>query len=109
MSVSNAPAASTVSPTSSPKIEIRALLPGDDATAFRTLNEEWIARYFSLEARDIENLGPPQPSIRPKGGSIFMVYADSLPVGCAALIPLGQGGYDLSKMASSPQLRGRGI
>jgi hypothetical protein len=44
MSVSNALAASTVSPASSPKIEIRALLPGDDATAFRTLNEEWIAR-----------------------------------------------------------------
>jgi putative acetyltransferase len=109
MSVSNAPAASTVSPTSSPKIEIRALLPGDDATAFRTLNEEWIARYFSLEARDIETLGDPETTILRKGGSIFMVYADSLPVGCAALIPLGQGVYELSKMAISPQLRGRGL
>ena len=48
MSVSNALATSTVSPTSAPTIELRALLPGDDATAFRTLNEEWIARYFSL-------------------------------------------------------------
>jgi putative acetyltransferase len=109
MSVSNAPAASTVLATSSPKIEIRALLPGDDASAFRTLNEEWIARYFSLEARDIETLGDPETTILRKGGSIFMVYADSLPVGCAALIPLGQGVYDLSKMAVSPQLRGRGI
>ena len=109
MSVSNAPAASTVSTTSCPRIEIRALLPGDDATAFRTLNEEWIARYFSLEARDIETLGDPETSILRKGGSIFMVYADSLPVGCAALIPLGQGVYELSKMAVSPQLRGRGI
>ena len=109
MSVSNALATSTVSPTSSPKIEIRALLPGDDATAFRTLNEEWIARYFSLEAPDIETLGDPETTILRKGGSIFMVYADSLPVGCAALIPLGQGVYELSKMAVSPQLRGRGI
>ena len=109
MSDSNARAASTVSQTSSPKIEIRALLPGDDATAFRTLNEEWIARYFSLETRDIETLGDPETSILRKGGSIFMVYADSLPVGCAALIPLGQGVYELSKMAVSPQLRGRGI
>ena len=109
MSVSNALAASTVSPASSPKIEIRALLPGDDATAFRTLNEEWIARYFSLEARDIEILGDPETTILRKGGSIFMVYADSLPVGCAALIPLGQGVYELSKMAISPQLRGRGL
>jgi putative acetyltransferase len=109
MSVSNALAASTVSPTSAPTIEIRALLPGDDATAFRTLNEEWIARYFSLEARDIETLGHPETTILRKGGSIFMVYADSLPVGCAALIPLGQGVYELSKMAISPQLRGRGL
>jgi putative acetyltransferase len=109
MSVSNALTASTVSPTSAPTIEIRALLPGDDATAFRTLNEEWIARYFSLEAPDIETLGDPETTILRKGGSIFMVYADSLPVGCAALIPLGQGVYELSKMAVSPQLRGRGI
>jgi putative acetyltransferase len=109
MSVSNALAASTVSPASAPTIEIRALLPGDDATAFRTLNEEWIARYFSLEARDIETLGDPETTILRKGGSIFIVYADSLPVGCAALIPLGQGVYELSKMAISPQLRGRGL
>jgi putative acetyltransferase len=109
MSVSNALAASTVSPTSAPTIEIRALLPGDDATAFRTLNEEWIARYFSLEARDIEILSDPETTILRKGGSIFMVYADSVPVGCAALIPLGQGVYELSKMAVSPQLRGRGL
>jgi N-acetylglutamate synthase-like GNAT family acetyltransferase len=109
MSVSNALTASTVSPTSAPTIEIRALLPGDDATAFRTLNEEWIARYFSLEAPDIETLGDPETTILRKGGSIFMVYADSLPVGCVALIPLGQGIYELSKMAVSPQLRGRGI
>jgi putative acetyltransferase len=109
MSVSNALTASTVSPTPGPTIEIRALLPGDDTTAFRTLNEEWIARYFSLETRDIEILGNPETTILGKGGSIFMVYADSLPVGCAALIPLSQGVYELSKMAVSPQLRGRGL
>jgi putative acetyltransferase len=109
MCVSNALAASAVSPTSAPTIEIRALLPGDDATAFRTLNEEWIARHFSLEAPDIETLGDPETTILRKGGSIFMVYADSLPVGCVALIPLGQGVYELSKMAVSPQFRGRGL
>jgi putative acetyltransferase len=109
MSDSNALAASTVSPSSGPTIEIRALLPGDDATAFRTLNEEWIARYFTLEARDIETLGDPETTILRKGGAVFMAYADALPVGCVALIPLGQGVYELSKMAVSPQLRGRGL
>jgi hypothetical protein len=30
------------------------------ATAFRTLNEEWITRYFALEEKDIETLGDPK-------------------------------------------------
>jgi putative acetyltransferase len=90
-------------------IEIRALVPGDDASAFRTLNEEWINRHFALEAKDIETLGDPENSILRKGGHIFMVYADSEAVGCVALIPMGNGVYELSKMAISPQLRGQGI
>ena len=91
------------------RIEIRRLRPGDDATAFRTLNEEWITRYFTLEAKDVETLGDPENSILRKGGHIFMVYADAKPVGCVALMPMGNGVYELSKMAVSPHLRGQGI
>ena len=40
-----------------PEIEIRPLEKGEDATAFRTLNEEWITRYFTLEKMDRETLG----------------------------------------------------
>ena len=40
--------------TSVPQIEIRSLKIGEDATAFRTLNEEWITRYFTLEKADRE-------------------------------------------------------
>src|SRR5580693_4754963 len=109
MSVNNAPATSTVSPTSSPKIEIRPLLPGDDATAFRTLNEEWITRHFTLEEKDRETLGDPENSILLKGGYIFMAHAGADPVGCVALIPMSDGVYELSKMAVSPHLRGQGI
>jgi N-acetylglutamate synthase-like GNAT family acetyltransferase len=92
-----------------PAIEIRALLPGDDSTAFRTLNEEWITRYFTLEVKDRETLGDPERTILRKGGHIFMVYADAEPVGCVALIPMGDGVYELSKMAVSTRLRGLGI
>jgi putative acetyltransferase len=92
-----------------PTIDIRPLVPGDDATAFRTLNEEWITRHFTLEAKDIETLGDPENSILRKGGHIFMVYADSEPVGCVALMPMSSGAYELSKMAISPHLRGQGI
>ncbi|HEY4047243.1 MAG TPA: GNAT family N-acetyltransferase [Acidobacteriaceae bacterium] len=90
-------------------IEIRQLLPGDDATAFRTLNEEWISRHFTLEAKDLETLGDPENSILRKGGYIFMVHAEAEPVGCVALIPMSHGVYELSKMAISPHLRGQGI
>jgi putative acetyltransferase len=38
-----------------------------------------------------------------------MVYADAKPVGCVALMPMGNRVYELSKMAVSPNLRGQGI
>jgi putative acetyltransferase len=90
-------------------VEIRSLAPGDDATAFRMLNEEWIARYFSLEAKDREILNDPVNSILLKGGRIFMGYAGAEAVACVALIPMRDGVYELSKMAVSPHLRGRGL
>jgi len=100
---------STQSSSTPMTIEIRALRSGDDASAFRTLNEEWIKRYFVLEKKDIETLSDPENSILRKGGHILMVYADAEPVGCVALIPIVPGVYELSKMAVSPHLRGRGI
>lgn len=90
-------------------IEIRPLRPGDDASAFRTLNEEWITRYFAIEEKDIETLGDPENSILRKDGHILMVYDEAKPVGCVALIPMGTGVFELSKMAVSQHLRGRGI
>jgi putative acetyltransferase len=92
-----------------PKIEIRPLRSGEDATAFRTLNEEWISRYFTLEKADRETLGDPESKILKKGGYIFMAYLNDQAVGCVALIPIGGGVYELSKMAVSPELRGLGI
>lgn len=95
--------------TTQPRIEIRPLLPGDDATVFRTLNEEWITRHFTLEAKDIETLCDPENTILSKGGHIFVLYADAKPVGCVALLPMNDGVYELSKMAVSPHLRGQGL
>lgn len=45
------PSVNTQQLDSSPLVEVRALLPGDDATAFRTLNEEWITRHFTWSRR----------------------------------------------------------
>jgi putative acetyltransferase len=92
-----------------PQIEIRPLQAGEDATAFRTLNEEWITRYFTLEKADRETLGDPENKILKKGGYVFMAYLGHQAVGCVALIPMGDGVYELSKMAVSPEQRGLGI
>ena len=86
-----------------PQIEIRPLQAGEDATAFRTLNEEWITRYFTLEKADRETLGDPENKILKKGGYVFMAYLGHQAVGCVALIPIGDGIYELSKMAVSPR------
>jgi N-acetylglutamate synthase-like GNAT family acetyltransferase len=95
--------------THPPAIEIRALQPNEDARAFRTLNEEWITHYFALEKKDREILDDPEKTILRQGGHIFMVYVEGHAVGCVALIPLGNGVYELSKMAVSARLRGLGI
>jgi N-acetylglutamate synthase-like GNAT family acetyltransferase len=92
-----------------PEIEIRPLRIGEDGSAFRTLNEEWITRYFILENKDREILEDPENAILRKEGRIFIAYVGNNAVGCVALIPMGDGVYELSKMAVSPQLRGLGI
>jgi putative acetyltransferase len=91
------------------QIEIRELEIGGDRSAFRALNEEWIERHFTLEAKDRETLNDPENTILRKGGRIYQVHAEDKIVGCVALIPMGKGVYELSKMAVSPSMRGRGI
>ena len=90
-------------------VRIRALQPGEDATAFRTLNEEWIERLFFLEDTDRAQLNDPEAAFLRKGGFIFLAELESETVGCVGLLPAGQGVYELSKMAVTPKLRGAGI
>ena len=73
------------------------------------MNEEWITKLFTLEARDREVLGDPETHILSKGGHIYLVEKAGEAVGCVALIPEGHGLYEVSKMAVSPALRGLGI
>jgi putative acetyltransferase len=91
------------------EISIRPLEIGEDGTAFRTLNEEWISRYFVLEKKDRETLNDPENAILRKGGSVFQAWINGQVVGCVALLPMGDAVYELSKMAVSPKMRGRGI
>lgn len=79
------------------------------AEAFRVLNEAWISKYFVLEPKDREVLSDPQRKIIDKGGRVFMALQDGVAVGCAALLKMDDGGYEVAKMTVSETLRGSGL
>ena len=89
-------------------MEIVEFEPGH-AAAFQALNEAWISKYFVLEAKDLEVLTDPQGKIVDKRGRIFMALKDGEPVGCAALLKMDDGGYEVAKMTVSETLRGSGL
>jgi N-acetylglutamate synthase-like GNAT family acetyltransferase len=79
------------------------------AEAFRILNEAWISKYFVVEAKDREVLDDPHGKIIAKGGRVFMALKDGVAVGCAALLKMDDGGYEVAKMTVSEDLRGSGL
>ena len=81
----------------------------EHAEAFRALNEAWISKYFTIEAKDREVLDDPHGKIVAKGGRIFMAFKDAEPVGCVALIRMADGGYEVAKMTVAETLRGSGL
>jgi putative acetyltransferase len=89
-------------------LTIRPLQDDSDAAAFRSLNEEWIERYFAIEAQDRRQLDDPVAAYIETGGEILIAEVDGRAVGCVALMPDGAGAYELSKMAIAPGVRGRG-
>jgi N-acetylglutamate synthase-like GNAT family acetyltransferase len=91
------------------ELTVRPLENAEDAAVFRALNEEWIARYFVVEEQDRRQLDDPVSAYIDTGGEILIAELAGRPVGCVALVPDGNGAFELSKMAVSPELRGRGL
>jgi putative acetyltransferase len=94
---------------SEPEITIREFRPGDEA-AFRSLNEEWITRYFVLEPKDEASLANPREAILDCGGRIFLAVRGGQPIGCCALLAVAPGEFEVAKMAvtESSQRNGAG-
>ncbi len=88
-------------------ILVRTFQPGD-GDAFRLLNEEWIREYFSFEEKDRKMLSHPRLTID-AGGQILFAVRDGEPIGCCALIAMGDGCFEVSKMAVTKAYRGKGI
>ena len=80
------------------------------AAAWRDLNAAWISRHFALEAKDVATLDDPRGVILDPGGEIFMAEdAAGTAIGCVALIPMADGGYELAKMTVAESARGTGL
>lgn len=79
------------------------------AAAWRSLNEAWISRWFVIEPKDRRTLDDPRGTVLDKGGRIFMAEHDGETVGCCALLPMADGGFEVAKMAVAEHARGLGI
>ncbi len=88
-------------------IRMREFEPGDEA-AFRRLNEEWISRYFKVEPTDESEFAQPREKYLDRGGRIFFTLRDDEIIGCCALLPMGPGEFEVSKMAITASAQGLG-
>jgi DNA-binding MarR family transcriptional regulator/GNAT superfamily N-acetyltransferase len=79
--------------------------------AFKQLNEEWISKYFKMEAADHKALDNPQQNIIDPGGHILVALYNNEPVGVCALMKMDDPvyEYELVKMAVSPKAQGKNI
>lgn len=76
---------------------------------FRKLNEEWLAKYFTLEPIDVAKLSNPGEEIIDKGGHIYFVRHEGEIVGTAALIKISDSEYEFTKMGVTEHMQGRGF
>jgi len=77
--------------------------------AFYDLNVEWLETYFYVEDYDKEVLRNPQHYILDAGGHIFFALKDGEVLGTVALLQRGEDTFELTKMAVSPNQRGKKI
>lgn len=76
--------------------------------AFKTLNIEWLEKYFNIEPIDHQVLSHPEKIIA-AGGHIFFACHGAQAVGTCALIRGKEQRFELSKMAVSEAFQQQGI
>jgi putative acetyltransferase len=90
------------------EILIRSFANGD-GKAFYRLNMAWITAHFHPEPKDEATLSDPEGTILRPGGHILLAEWDGKTVGCIAVVPMADGGYEVAKMAVAEEVRGRGV
>ena len=77
-----------------------------DSEKYKSLNLEWLNRYFKVEPIDELVLNNPKREVIDKGGFIFMIEKNSDIIGTFAFIKKSENIYEFSKMAIIPDERG---
>jgi DNA-binding MarR family transcriptional regulator/N-acetylglutamate synthase-like GNAT family acetyltransferase len=96
-------------PTASAGLTIRDF---DDRLAedFYRINVEWIEEMFALEENDVAILSRPRELIVDRGGVVLFAETPDLGVvGTCALMKMGEGCFELTKMAVLKAARGRKV
>lgn len=78
------------------------------ASAFKTLNLDWLKRYFAVEPIDEYVLSHPEKIIE-DGGQILYLLKNNQVLGCCALKQHDAGSYELTKMAVDQAHQGQGL
>lgn len=88
-----------------------AIIPfsSDLKEPIKTLNLEWLNKYFKVEPKDELVLSNPQEEIIDKGGMIFYAKYNDKIVGTVSLLKMNDTEFELSKMAVTDGVQGLGI
>lgn len=76
---------------------------------FKSLNWDWIEKYFSVEPEDELILNNPESEILNQGGQIFFARYHNEIVGTCALTKINDTNYEICKMGVQEDLRGKQI
>ena len=79
------------------------------AGAFAALNYAWISEDYDVEPHDRELLDDPSGHIINRGGEILFALIEGSVVGTVALINAGELGFEVAKMAVTPEHQGKGV
>ena len=90
-----------------PAVEIIPFIPGHKE-AIRTLNYEWLEKYFFIEPNDIIQLSDPIGEIIEKGGHIYYARCNDEIIGTSSLMKINDDEYELAKMAVTEKYKGIG-
>jgi ribosomal protein S18 acetylase RimI-like enzyme len=75
----------------------------------KTLNIEWLKKYFRVERKDELVLSNPQGEIIDKDGMIFYAKYNNEIIGTVSLIKIDETTFELSKMAVTYGVQGLGV